>query len=182
MGVCYSCLGINRRRPSEESGESARLLPEDQHSGIYGALNGGHSQPTTQVDLQHLQRETEALQKIVLQTSDNLIDIFALHPQPVHSLPPAPFYSSASSKSLRYQRLLQKITLPDDSSQPKLLAPNDITNEERIWIEELGREAEEVVKAMRTVNTEDVGVLVSGLHKLGEYQSSAVKGGRPQLC
>ncbi|GKZ33417.1 hypothetical protein AbraIFM66950_003273 [Aspergillus brasiliensis] len=83
MGICASCLGRNRREPHDPTHpESSRLLDEDiyQPGYGYGALNqstqGNHPDPS------YLKREREALEAICQRTSDSVIDIWSLQPQP----------------------------------------------------------------------------------------------------
>ncbi|KAL2012315.1 hypothetical protein VTN00DRAFT_5033 [Thermoascus crustaceus] len=97
MGICYSCLGL-RRRDSHDA-ESARLLDDDLYqSGYgYGALNQARQ---NQPDPEDLKREREALEAICQRTSDSVIDIWALQPQP-HLQPRAALRSPVSTSSLR---------------------------------------------------------------------------------
>jgi hypothetical protein len=48
--------------------EQSRLLFDDPHASHYGSF-GDHNTGIIQADPQELQRETEALQKVVTQTS-----------------------------------------------------------------------------------------------------------------
>ena len=48
--------------------ENSRLLFDDPHANHYGSF-GDQGAGTTQADPQEVQRETEALQKVVAQTS-----------------------------------------------------------------------------------------------------------------
>ncbi|KAL2217436.1 late endosomal/lysosomal adaptor and MAPK and MTOR activator-domain-containing protein [Thermoascus aurantiacus ATCC 26904] len=97
MGICYSCLGL-RRRDSHDA-ESTRLLDDDLYqSGYgYGALNQARQ---NQPDPEDLKREREALEAICQRTSDSVIDIWALQPQP-HLQPRATLRSPISNSSLR---------------------------------------------------------------------------------
>ncbi|OOF98806.1 hypothetical protein ASPCADRAFT_204523 [Aspergillus carbonarius ITEM 5010] len=83
MGICASCLGRNRQEPQNPTHpESARLLEDDiyQPGYGYGSLNqsaqGNHPDPS------YLKREREALEAICQRTSDSVIDIWSLQPQP----------------------------------------------------------------------------------------------------
>ncbi|KAL2870318.1 LAMTOR1/MEH1 family protein [Aspergillus lucknowensis] len=96
MGICTSCLGAGRRHNSDP--ESSRLLDEDiyQPGYGYGALN--HSQQSNQPDPGYIRREREALEAICQRTSDSVIDIWSLQPQP-HLQPQATLHNSISSAS-----------------------------------------------------------------------------------
>ncbi|KAE8356429.1 late endosomal/lysosomal adaptor and MAPK and MTOR activator-domain-containing protein [Aspergillus coremiiformis] len=94
MGVCASCLGLGRR-DSPESESSQRLLDDDIYqSGYgYGALN--HTNQVNHPDSGYLKREREALEAICQRTSDSVIDIWSLQPQP-HLQPRATLRSPVS--------------------------------------------------------------------------------------
>ncbi|KAJ6160738.1 hypothetical protein N7470_004134 [Penicillium chermesinum] len=85
MGVCASCLGGNRRE-----------APEDpyQASYGYGALN--QAQQANQPDPEYVRREREALDAICQRTSDSVIDIWSLQPQP-HLQPQATLHTNVSA-------------------------------------------------------------------------------------
>jgi hypothetical protein len=90
MGVCSSCLGgvrVRDRDLTEEvsfprvgmrkkcitnvfviQDESSRLLVDDPNGNHYGSFADPHA-GVPQADPQEVQRETEALQKVVAQTS-----------------------------------------------------------------------------------------------------------------
>ncbi|KAJ5168578.1 uncharacterized protein N7482_004172 [Penicillium canariense] len=80
MGICASCLGGNRHKSPEP--ESSRLLDEDpyQTNDGYGSLT--HTQTLNQPDPEYVRREREALEAICQRTSDSVIDIWSLQPQP----------------------------------------------------------------------------------------------------
>ncbi|KAL6238826.1 hypothetical protein BDW75DRAFT_200391 [Aspergillus navahoensis] len=96
MGVCSSCLGGGRRDSTDH--ESSRLLEDDiyQPGYSYGALN--HNQQANQPDPGYVRREREALEAICQRTSDSVIDIWSLQPQP-HLQPQATIHNSVSSSS-----------------------------------------------------------------------------------
>ncbi|GAD93581.1 conserved hypothetical protein [Paecilomyces variotii No. 5] len=93
MGVCASCLGLGRRESHDS--ESARLLDDElyQPGYGYGALNQAHH--LNQPDPEDLKREREALEAICQRTSDTVVDIWALQPQP-HLQPRATLPSTSS--------------------------------------------------------------------------------------
>ncbi|KAL5000122.1 late endosomal/lysosomal adaptor and MAPK and MTOR activator-domain-containing protein [Aspergillus recurvatus] len=78
--------------------ESSRLLEDDiyQPGYGYGALN--HNQQANQPDPGYVRREREALEAICQRTSDSVIDIWSLQPQP-HLQPQATLHNSVSSSS-----------------------------------------------------------------------------------
>ncbi|OJJ86180.1 LAMTOR1/MEH1 family protein [Aspergillus glaucus CBS 516.65] len=80
MGICASCLGQGRRDHNDY--ESTRLLDDDIYqSGYgYGALN--HANQTNHPDPESIKREREALEAICQRTSESVIDIWSLQPQP----------------------------------------------------------------------------------------------------
>ncbi|EAU33217.1 conserved hypothetical protein [Aspergillus terreus NIH2624] len=98
MGVCASCLGHARRDSPEP--ESSRLLEEDPYqSGYgYGALN--HASQVNQPDSGYVRREREALEAICQRTSESVIDIWSLQPQP-HLQPRATLRGSVSPSTSR---------------------------------------------------------------------------------
>ncbi|KAJ5596353.1 hypothetical protein N7450_002811 [Penicillium hetheringtonii] len=94
MGVCASCLGGARHESPEP--ESSRLLDDDPYQAGYGygALN--QAQQANQPDPEYVRREREALDAICQRTSDSVIDIWSLQPQP-HLQPQATLHTSASA-------------------------------------------------------------------------------------
>lgn len=96
MGICSSCLGSGRRDNTDP--ESSRLLDDDiyQPGYGYGALN--NNQQGNQPDPGYVRREREALEAICQRTSDSVIDIWSLQPQP-HLQPQATLHNSVSSSS-----------------------------------------------------------------------------------
>ncbi|KAA8644523.1 hypothetical protein EYZ11_009567 [Aspergillus tanneri] len=121
MGVCASCLGLSRR--DSQDSESSRLLEDDIYqSGYgYGALNN-HANQISHPDSGYIKREREALEAICQRTSDSVIDIWSIQPQP-HLQPQATLRGSvspATSKSGGTDDAPIKITTTspsDDSTQ-----------------------------------------------------------------
>ncbi|KFY13007.1 hypothetical protein V492_03545 [Pseudogymnoascus sp. VKM F-4246] len=103
MGICSSCLG--RDRGSEED-ESSGLIFDDPLSNNYGSFTD-QNVVTTQADPQDVQRESEALQNIVSETSNHLVDIFATVPQS-QQRPPATTYATQPPRLVSYGDLLGK--------------------------------------------------------------------------
>ncbi|KAF6239929.1 hypothetical protein HO173_001537 [Letharia columbiana] len=82
MGACSSCLGFGRRDRGVENPETSRLLYDDPYRSQYGAT--GQSQHRVhyhQPDPESLRRETEALEGICHDMSDDVVDVFTLTPQ-----------------------------------------------------------------------------------------------------
>ncbi|KAK2761620.1 hypothetical protein FQN54_001448 [Arachnomyces sp. PD_36] len=80
MGVCSSCLGLNRRA-SHDQAQTTRLLDDElYHSGYgYGAV--AQSSQAGQQDTEDIKREREALESICQRASDSVVDIWSLQPQ-----------------------------------------------------------------------------------------------------
>ncbi|KAI9872434.1 MAG: hypothetical protein M1830_001626 [Pleopsidium flavum] len=101
MGICASCLGLGG--PDPESSETSRLLFDDPYHSHYGGLDQTGALSTNfQPDPQELKREREALEAICQKTSENVIDIFALLPQPGDT-------GDRAEKARYYQRILKEV-------------------------------------------------------------------------
>ncbi|KAG9544685.1 hypothetical protein KCU77_g21293, partial [Aureobasidium melanogenum] len=72
MGICASCLGLDRQAAREAS-ESEGLLYEDAAQPQYGTVTPGATLP--EPDPEELRREREVLERICAQTSSELIDV-----------------------------------------------------------------------------------------------------------
>ncbi|KAI9925216.1 hypothetical protein ASPWEDRAFT_120593 [Aspergillus wentii DTO 134E9] len=120
MGACASCLGLSRRENNDL--ESSRLLDDDiyQAGYGYGALN--HANQLNHPDPENIKREREALEAICQRTSDSVIDIWSLQPQP-HLQPQATLHNSISPTTSDAGDAPVKITttVPPENGQP---APN----------------------------------------------------------
>ncbi|CAI7645147.1 unnamed protein product [Penicillium glandicola] len=83
--------------------ESTRLLDEDPYQAGYGygALN--HAHQASQPDSEYVRREREALESICQRTSDSVIDIWSLQPQP-HLQPQATLHTPISASPVPSQR------------------------------------------------------------------------------
>ncbi|KAH8649167.1 late endosomal/lysosomal adaptor and MAPK and MTOR activator-domain-containing protein [Xylariales sp. PMI_506] len=110
MGACSSCLG--RRSPELEEDDESRLLldPSNFQYGSFGEQN-----PNPQADPLESQRETEALQKVLARTSNNLVDIFEIAPQEVQHLHPA-VLSGQDTRLSQYKAILSRLSPDDDLS------------------------------------------------------------------
>ncbi|TDZ44986.1 hypothetical protein CTRI78_v009158 [Colletotrichum trifolii] len=114
MGICASCLGRGSKADYEEDEES-RLLDDDPNNVHYGSF--GEQNVNGQEDPLEVQRETEALQRVVAKTSDNMVDIFEIAPQDhAHRPAPATFaYAGQEARIVRYQHLLSKLASQDEA-------------------------------------------------------------------
>ncbi|KAF3761934.1 hypothetical protein M406DRAFT_358150 [Cryphonectria parasitica EP155] len=116
MGACSSCLG-GRRRDSVQEDEESRLLFDDPNVMQYGSF--GEQQMTGQHDPLEAQREIEALQRVVAQTSDNMVDIFEIAPtkDAQRSAPTTPYaLVGQEARHMRYRSLLSKLSAEDVSA------------------------------------------------------------------
>jgi len=114
MGNCSSCIGY-RRRDSIDEDDDAQHLFGDPTNINYGSFDQQHM--TTHEDPQEVQREIEALQRVVARTSDNMVDIYDIVPQEeaVHADAPTPYtYAGEEPHMARYQTLLSKLSSHDD--------------------------------------------------------------------
>ncbi|KAJ5460521.1 uncharacterized protein N7458_002073 [Penicillium daleae] len=100
--------------------ESSRLLDEDPYQAgyNYGSL---HTQQANQPDPEYVRREREALDAICQRTSDSVIDIWSLQPQP-HLQPqatlPGPISASNSPTPSRENAVLTVTSTDKDTSRP----------------------------------------------------------------
>ncbi|CAI0646407.1 hypothetical protein GCG54_00011694 [Colletotrichum gloeosporioides] len=122
MGACASCLGRGNKDVYDEDEES-RLLYDDPNNVHYGSF--GEQSVNGQEDPMEVQRETEALQRVVAKTSENaniglpsnMVDIFEIAPQD-HAHRPAPTtfaYAGQEARIVRYQHLLSKLDSKDET-------------------------------------------------------------------
>ncbi|KAK0386779.1 hypothetical protein NLU13_6615 [Sarocladium strictum] len=115
MGACSSCLG-QRNKDAYDEDEENRLLYDDANGVQYGsfgepAMNGD--------DTLEAQRESEALQRVVAKTSNNMVDIFEIAPGETSSRTNtnAFAYAGQGARVARYQHLISKLgTHEDDPS------------------------------------------------------------------
>ncbi|ESZ91964.1 hypothetical protein SBOR_7654 [Sclerotinia borealis F-4128] len=159
MGNCSSCLGLERNRDLSDEDESQRLLFDDApHYGSFGDQDPN----TIQAD-QEVQRETEALQKVVAQTSNHLVDIFAMVPQ---NIPRAPvtMFTGQNARLLRYQDVVAKMPTLVESSNTKQTPVGATHPMSDGWTSD-DEDVEEMQKEMqkyKPVKSEDVGPLLGG--------------------
>ncbi|KAH8172352.1 late endosomal/lysosomal adaptor and MAPK and MTOR activator domain-containing protein [Sarocladium implicatum] len=112
MGACSSCLG-QRGRDSYDEDEENRLLYDDANGAQYGsfgepALSGD--------DTVEAQRESEALQRVVAKTSNNMVDIFEINPAETSTRTSANAfaYAGQGARVARYQHLISKLDSEDN--------------------------------------------------------------------
>jgi len=156
MGICSSCLGWDRRDGSSDEDEGSRLLFDDPQSTQYGTF-GDQTAGAVQEDPQDVQRETEALQKIVALTSSHLVDIFAMVPQTSQRGPPTT-YTAQDSRLLRFQDVLAKM-----STEPNLeeeLPTGTVSPEGDGWI--VNGEETDASNDFKVVKSEEIGPLLGG--------------------
>ncbi|TAQ83884.1 hypothetical protein B7494_g7794 [Chlorociboria aeruginascens] len=157
MGICSSCLGRDRNRDVPNEDENTRLLFDDAHANQYGSFGEGNP-GNIQADPQEVQRETEALQKVVAQTSNHLVDIFAMVPQTGPRVPSTNF-SGHDARLLRYRDVLAKMSTQEDGTT-KQRSIQSTPNASDGWVSE--EEDAEEVKNFKPVKSEDVGPLLGG--------------------
>ncbi|KAG9233299.1 late endosomal/lysosomal adaptor and MAPK and MTOR activator-domain-containing protein [Amylocarpus encephaloides] len=160
MGVCSSCLGRSggRDRDLSDEDESSRLLFDDPHGHHYGSFADQHV-GIPQADPQEVQRETEALQKVVAQTSNHLVDIFAMIPQNGQNTASV-VLPSQDAKILRYQDVLAKMAADDQSIKAEPLSADNTPNPSKGWLS-----VEDDVEEMKNytpVKSEGIGALLGG--------------------
>jgi len=165
MGICSSCLGWDRRDSSSDEDEGSRLLFDDPHSTQYGTF-GDQPAGVVQEDPQDVQRETEALQKIVALTSSHLVDIFAMVPQ-TSQRGSTTTYTAHDARLLRFQDVLAKMsTEPNSMEEP----PTDAVSPECDgWIvngDETGADNE-----FKVVKSEEIGPLLGGFTDLASRRN-----------
>jgi len=158
MGICSSCLGLNRDRDLPDDDENSRLLFDDAHANHYGSF-GDQNAGVIQADPQEVQRETEALQKVVAQTSNHLVDIFALVPQ---TLPPTTgtAFPAHDARLVRYQDVLAKMSARGQSTKANQLSAESTPNMSDGWISE-GDDVEEG-QVNKSLKSGGVGPLLGG--------------------
>ncbi|KAK3691789.1 hypothetical protein LTR37_018447 [Vermiconidia calcicola] len=136
MGICSSCLGLNRH-PSQDNDETGPLLEE--HQAEYGGIGGGDA---PQPDEEELRRERETLDQITTEATDNMIDV--LHPGTSDSLSQH-FAHGGSQRSWQHR---------DDQTE------EGEEDEESAWLQSVQASGTEDIKGLQTGDlTMDVGQL-----------------------
>lgn len=157
MGVCASCLGLDRNREGSEEDEQSRLLFEESHANNYGSF-GEQNTGIIQADPQEVQRETEALQKVVTQTSNHLVDIFAMVPQ---NAPRAAgtIFVGQDRRLLRYQDIISKMSAHAPTEASPIFSEGNAAGSDG-WISE--DDDLDEAKSFGPVKTDDIGPLLGG--------------------
>ena len=137
---------------------SAPLLAAASHPANYNTYtNGAYPPSPTQhaSDPQQQMYDREYLDRIVAQTSENLIDIFAPPLLPAMSVTP-------SSRGEWYRGLLERVAAPEAAPAEVVLAgAAAVGADERSWLKGLVERGEEARRGVSHV--EGVGRLVVGL-------------------
>ncbi|KAI5778131.1 hypothetical protein EDC01DRAFT_375389 [Geopyxis carbonaria] len=160
MGVCQSCIDNCLGNRGKESHERDRLLA-DTSNGNYGNYMHYPPSPTTAAahDPQQQLHEREYLERLVAQTSENLIDIFA---PPMLASAPTTMSITPTMRGDWYRNLLERTSPPGLGMEvPIVLDPKAVGEEERIWLESIVRKGEEAVREIGRVK--EVGALVIDL-------------------
>lgn len=159
MGACSSCLGRDQHhRDLFDEDEQSRLLFDDPHGNHYGSF-GDQNTGLVHADPQEVQREAEALQKVVMQTSNHLVDIFALVPQsgqPSHST----VFPAQDARLLRYQDVLAKLSDNEPSTKSNRFASENTQIASDGWA--LEDEDAEEMKGYKPVKSDGIGPLLGG--------------------
>jgi len=117
MGNCSSCLGSRRRDDYDEEDEAQHLF-DDPNGMHYGSFED-QQQMMSQEDPQEVQREIEALNRVVARTADNMVDIYDIVPQnnagAHQSTSPGQYTYAAQDPTItRYHTLLSKLASHED--------------------------------------------------------------------
>ncbi|RDW75239.1 hypothetical protein BP6252_06381 [Coleophoma cylindrospora] len=165
MGVCASCLGLNKTRDESDEDEQSRLLFDDAHASQYGSF-GEHNTGLVQADPQEVQRETEALQKVVAQTSKYTpshcsarvaADLIYNDNAPRMS---TTSFAGQDTRILRYQDILAKVTAnTQKEALPQFQSTSNTTATDG-WISD--EDDLEEAKTFSPVKSADLGPLVGG--------------------
>lgn len=167
MGICSSCLGQNRDRDLSDEDEQSRLLFDDPHANHYGSF-GDHNAGIPQADPQEVQRETEALLTIVTQTSNHLVDIFALVPQNPPPPASAAVFPAHDARLLRYQDVLAKMSASRPSSKSNQYPSDTTLDVSDGWITD--EDDLEEIKSCTPIKSQGIGPL---LGRFADAESAA---------
>ncbi|KAL6889121.1 hypothetical protein GGI43DRAFT_225569 [Trichoderma evansii] len=115
MGLCQSCLGRRQRDVYDESEEN-RLLYDDGNGVQYGSF--GDAALNGEGDTAEVQRENEALQRVVAKTSNNMVDIFEIAPDSGRVSSSTFVYTGQGARVARYHHLVSKLSTHEDSPPP----------------------------------------------------------------
>jgi len=160
MGICSSCLG--RDRSSSHEDENSRLLFDDPHAVNYSSF--GDQVAASQADPQDVQREAEALQKIVAQTSNHLVDIFAMVPQSLQRSP-ATTFSGQDTRLLQYQDVLARLPADAVSDANEDLSAHSVQGAID-WPSDEEEDDDEDLKRLKIVKPPQIGPLLGGFAEI----------------
>jgi len=158
MGACSSCLGRDQNRDLSDEDEQSRLLFDDPHGNHYGSF-GDQNAGIVEADPQEVQRETEALQKVVTQTSNHLVDIFAMVPQGVPP-PSSTMFPAQDARLLHYQDVLAKMSTNELPMKPNQALNENTPTASDGWISD--DDDVEEMKTYKPVKSEGIGPLLGG--------------------
>lgn len=139
----------------------AALLNDPTAAVNYGYNSGYPPSPTAVAvqDPQQLLHEREYLDRLVVQTSENLIDIFA---PPMLAGAPSSMSITPSSRGEWYRNLLERTSPPAPAVEvPVLGEAKEVDADERVWLRGLLERGEDAVRELARVR--EVGALVVGL-------------------
>lgn len=121
MGALFSCCGGRRKKQTIDEDEEARLLFDDPNGMHYGSF--GEQQMSGPEDPLEVQREIEALQRVVARTSDNMVDVFDIGPQepPTQQTSAAYTLPAQDARTARYQTLLSKLAANNQVASHQLV-------------------------------------------------------------
>lgn len=157
VSLPLASLFANTRLKTERQRLLAPNDPLRDHAysnGAFGATSHHHPVP----DPQALLHEREYLERLVAQTSDNLIDIFA----PPMLTPHSAASATPNSRGEWYRSVLNKTSPPGDGPEmPVVLDPSVVGSAEREWLDMVLRGGEEALREVGRVKS--VGKLVVGL-------------------
>jgi len=162
MGACSSCLESLGFGGKDD--ERQRLLghshDQNYNTGYapYPPSPSGHHHGVP--DAQQLLQEREYLDRIVAETSENLIDIYA--PPMITT---APSSMTPNTRGDWYRTLLERTSPPKEVVEmPVVMDPKIVGSQEREWLEFIVKKGEEAVRDVARVK--EVGRLVVGLDSL----------------
>ncbi|CCU75401.1 hypothetical protein BGHDH14_bgh01205 [Blumeria hordei DH14] len=115
MGICFSCLGYVRDEDFPEENDHSQLLYNGTHGQLYGSF-GDISSDSLYEDPIEVQRANEALQNIVSQTSEHLVDIFAITPQDLPLSIPTIHFPAREAQLSQFRNIISKLPLEEPSN------------------------------------------------------------------
>lgn len=139
-----------REKDAFDEDEENRLLYDDANGMQYGSF--GDQNIASENDTLEVQRESEALQRVVAKTSNNMVDIFEIAPQ--DSTPKGtstPFaYAGQGARLARYQHLISKLNTPQSDSPPTGVKVDWIPEDDNIEMHRNGQ-----TSGVKTLDSDD---------------------------